>query len=301
MLRNQESEQPYPSPSSQAPSGATRVTPDELPQALAAIESRKQAEAAHLAGTIPIDQAVSDLHLDSTSDEIWAEVRALRAKAAAAQEAKQREPEQQEAKPQEGALPFQVTPAPLIRLPSGKLGVRPRGWRRLIAPVLVIGVLMGAGIIPHSFTPHGFSPSLLTKEHSPIAAPVLKPFSAFPDGKEVYADDAALIQISEGKPAAQVMVSQNPSGSRWTLVKTSGHVYLRGYIAETDSLKPLAGKAFNVYNDDNSGELSGESTSNITLRVDDIPLQKSSGNGDFSGITVPNFQSDPLTTLTPGR
>ncbi len=298
MLRNQESEQPFPSPSSQAPSGALRVTPDELSQALAAIESRKQAEAAHLAGTIPIDQAVSDLHLDSTSDEIWAEVQAQRAKAAAAQEAKQRGSEQQqEAKPQKGALPFQVTPAPLLRLQSGKSGVRPRGWRRLIAPVLVIGVLMGTGVIPHSFTPHGFSPSLLTKGHSPTAAPVLKPLSAFPDGKEVYADDAALIQISEGKPAAQVIVSQNPSGSRWTLVKTSGHVYLRGYIAETDSLKSLAGKALNIYNDNNSGELDGESVSEVTLPVDNVPLEKSGGNEDYSEVTVLNFQPNSSTTL----
>ncbi len=282
--------------------GQARVTPGELSEALAAIEARKQAEAAHLAGTIPIDQAVSDLHLDSTSDEIWAEVQALRGKAAAAQEAKQRQSEQQqEAKPQKRALPFQVTPAPLIRLQLGKPGVRPRGWRRLVAPVLVIGVLMGMGVIPHSFTPHGFSPSLLTRKHFPTAAPILRSFSQVPNGTEVYADDNALLQISEGKPAAQIMVSENASGSRWTVVKMYGHVYLHGFTASADSLAALDGKALPVYNDDDSGELNGQTTSRIMLRVDGVSLQKSGGDSNYSSIIVPNFQPDPFTTLTPGR
>lgn len=297
MLKNQDAV-----PAPQITVSQVRVTPDELTQALAAIEARKQAEASRLAETIPIEQAVSDLHLDSTSDEIWAEVQAQRAKAAAAQEAKQRESEQQqEAKPQKGALPFQVTPAPLIRLQSGKPGVRPRGWRRLIAPVLVIGVLMGAGVIPHSFTPHGFSPSLLTKGHAPTAAPILKPFSTFPDGKEVYADDAALAQTSEGKQPSQITVSENKTGNRWPLVKMGSHVFLRGYVASTNSLHSLAGKPLNVYNDNNSGDLEGVSTSNIRLRVDKTPLLKAGGDSDYSEVTIPGFQPDPLTTLSDGR
>lgn len=276
------------SPASMSPPsvGQARVTPDELSQALAAIEARKQAEAAHLAGTIPIDQAVSDLHLDSTSDEIWAEVQAQRAKASPPKAASRETPPQ-------AVQPFSVG------VPMGR--VRRRGWRRLLAPVLVIGVLMSAGIIPHSFTSHGFSPSLLTKKHFSTAAPILRPFSQIPTGTEVYADDNALLQISEGKPAAQIMVSENASGSRWTVVKMYGHVYLHGFTASADSLAALDGKALPVYNDDDSGELNGQTTSRIMLRVDGIPLQKSGGNSDYSSITIPNFQHDPLTTLTSGN
>ena len=285
MLKNQEADQPSQTPSSPTPSGAPRVTPEELNAALAAIEARRQAEAAHLAGTIPIDQAVSDLHLNSTPDEIWAEVKTQREKASL--------PTVPVEQPQQAAPPLSVT------MPAAR--VRPRGWRRLIAPVLVIGVLMSTGVIPHNFTPHGFSPSLLTDRHFPTAAPILTPLSAVPDGKEVYADDYALAQISEGKPQPKITVSQNVSGNRWTLIKRDGHVYLRGYTERADSLQALAGKALNVYNDDNSGELHGASTSNITVQVDDVPLQKSSGDSSFSGITLPNFQPAPSTTLTPGR
>ncbi len=164
-------------PAPQPSVAQARVTPDELASALAAIEARRQAEAAHLAGTIPIDQAVSDLHLDSTPDEIWEEVKTQRAKAAVPAAEPQQKPQL--------VQPFRVT-APVVR-------ARSRGWRRLLAPFLVIGVLMGTGVIPHNFTPHGFSPSLLTDKHVSTAAPVLHPLSAVSDGTEVYADDAALI------------------------------------------------------------------------------------------------------------
>ncbi len=280
MLKNQDAVPEPPISTPPLTVSQMRVTPDELTQALAAIEVRRQADAR----TIPLDQAVSELHLDSTSDEIWEEVKTQREKASLSKAA----PVEQ---PRRAAQPLTVS-MPVVRVRSG-------GWRRLIAPILVIGVLMSAGVIPHNFTPHGFSPSLLTDKHFPAAAPILHPLSAVPDGTEVYADDAALIQVSEGKPAAQITVSVNATGNRWNLIKTGGHVYLRGYIENTDSFKPLQGKPLNVYNDDNSGELNGDRTSEITLRVDNTPLQKSGGDNGYSEVTVPNFQPDPLTTLSP--
>lgn len=275
MLKNQEA---VPEPRFSV--SQARVTPEELTQALAAIEARKQAEASRLAGTIAIDQAISDLHLDSTPDEIWAEVQAQRVKASVPKIA-----------------PPQAVQTAGVSAPA----MRRRGWRRFLAPALVIGVLMSAGVIPHNFTPHGFSPSLLTEKHLPTAAPILRPLSAVPDGKEVYADDAALVQLSEGGAIAQITVSMNPSGNRWTVFRRSGHVYLRGFIESVDSLAEITGKPLNVYNDDNSGELHKDRTSNITLRVDNVSLQKSGGDSDYSSITVSNFQPDPFTTLTPGR
>jgi len=258
------------------PAQGARVTPEELSQALAAIEARRQAEASRLAGTIPIGQAVSELHLDSTSDEIWAEVQAQRDKV----EAARREQRRQDKAVKKAQAAQQQVIAPRIR--------RPRRWVRFMVPLVFLGVLFHNGVIPH-FGGH----------HAPIAAPILRSLAQVPDGKEVYADDAALVQVSEGKPAAQITVSENATGNRWTMVKIGGHLYLRGYIVRTDSLQPLRDKALNVYNDDNSGELEGERTSNITLRVDGVPLQKSGGDDGFSEVTVPNFQPDPLTTLSP--
>lgn len=279
MLKNQDVVPEPPVSVAQA-----RVTPDELAKALAAIEARRQADAAHLAETIPIEQAVSDLHLDSTSDEIWAEVQAQRAKATTVREPLPR------LKPQQAVQPVN----------AGQFARR-RGWRVLLPPILVLGVLMSVGIIPHNFGPHGFSPSLVTPKNTPVADSTLRPLSTIANGVEVYASDATLLQISKGKPAGQVLVSKDPDGTQWTLVRMDGHVYVRGFTVRADSLTTLAGNALPVYNDDDSGEFHDKATSNITLRVDGIPLERSGGDGDYSSIIVPNFRPDPFTTLTPGR
>ena len=127
----------------------------------------------------------------------------------------------------------------------------------------------------------------------------MAPLSQISDGTEVYASSATLMEISEGKPLTSMLVDKNQGDNTWTLLKRGGHVYLRGYVLQTPSLKTVAGESLNVYNDDNSGELKGEKTSAVTLRVDGVPLQKSNGDEDFSEVTLPNFQPDPLTTLTP--
>ena len=103
-----------------------RVTPQELSDALAAIEARKQAEASRLAGTIPIEQAVSELHLDSSPEELWAEVQVQRGKArteaeqaqaraaetARQEQARRQQERQQQAAQEAAARRFVLGPAP---------------------------------------------------------------------------------------------------------------------------------------------------------------------------------------------
>lgn len=56
-----------------------RVTPEELAAALSRIEARKDAGQRHTDGTIPIGEAVQQLGIDTTPEEILAEVRTARA------------------------------------------------------------------------------------------------------------------------------------------------------------------------------------------------------------------------------
>ncbi len=252
MLKNQEAEQP-----AQTPSSAPQVTPEELSAALAAIEARRQAEAAHLAGTIALDQAVSELHLDSTPGEIWAEVQAQRAAAP------------QKSLPQTRTLP-------------PKRARFLRGWPALIVPAAALWIVIGT-VAPQ-----------LGSNHPSSAPPVVRSLGRVSDGTEVYADNAALAQIASGRPLSQITVSDSLGHNRWRLVKIGSHVYLRGCTAGTDSLQSLQGKPLN---DDNSGELFGESISNVTVRVDKTAMQKSGGDSDYSEVTLPNFQPDPFTTL----
>ena len=279
MLQNEQTTEQQPTPT-----GQNRVTPDELNRALAIIEARKQAEAQRLAGTIPLEEAISQLHLDATSDEIWSEVEAQRNKHSA-EEARTFAEADEARRARLGTAPTSQPPLQTRRFTQPNAH---RGRPRVFTFVVAASVLFSTGIINHF-------------RHHSHTAPVLRPLGQMPDGQEAYASDSALIQISEGKPAAQVTVSENAASNHWRLVKLGGHVYLRGYIASADSLQPLRGKALNVYNDDNAGELEGERTSNVTLRVDKTPLQKSGGDDGYSEITVPNFQPDPLTTLSPWR
>ena len=56
-----------------------RVTPGELAQATAIVEARRDAEAKHLSDTIALGEAVQQLGLAATPEELFAEVQALRA------------------------------------------------------------------------------------------------------------------------------------------------------------------------------------------------------------------------------
>lgn len=269
MLKHQEETR------SDAPVSApqARVTPEELSAALAAIEARKQAEASRLAGTIPIEQAISELHLDSSPEELWTEVQASRAKAEATR---------QKQAQQAAAAQWVIAPSRPKR--------RRRGLR-IFLPLLGIWTVFHFGIVPQIFSHH--RPAIRQGQMAPL--------SQISDGTEVYADSAALVQISEGKPLTQIVVDKAQGENTWTVFKRGGHVYLRGYIVETPSLKALGGKPLNIFSSDNSGDLENAKTSAITLRVDGVSLQSSGGNDDYSEVTLPSFQPDPLTTLTPWR
>ncbi len=55
-----------------------RVTPEELAAALNALEAGKLEAARHLAGTVPIGEVVSEMNLEATPEEIWAQVQRQR-------------------------------------------------------------------------------------------------------------------------------------------------------------------------------------------------------------------------------
>lgn len=136
------------------------------------------------------------------------------------------------------------------------------------------------------------------------AAPILRPLSAEPDGKILYTGNLyndALWEISDGKPASQIIISENDVDDRWTLFKMAGHVYLRGYITGTDSLHSLQGQTLTVYNDSKLGGLLPDPTaSKITLRIDKNDVS-TWADDLYSEVTVPNFQPDSQTTLNDWR
>jgi hypothetical protein len=82
MLEHEPQETPVAqTPASQIPAAERRVSADELTRAVSALEDAKAAE--RIAGVAPIGQIVDELGLDSTPEEIWAQVERQRAEAAA--------------------------------------------------------------------------------------------------------------------------------------------------------------------------------------------------------------------------
>ena len=67
------------------PAAQVRVTPEELATAVSRIEARKDTDQRRADGTIPIGEAVQQLGLEVTPEEVLAEVRAARAQQASAQ------------------------------------------------------------------------------------------------------------------------------------------------------------------------------------------------------------------------
>ena len=72
--------EPQETPAAQIHAAQRRVSAEELTRAVSALEDAKAAE--RVAGVAPIGQVVDELGLDSTPEEIWAQVQKQRAEAA---------------------------------------------------------------------------------------------------------------------------------------------------------------------------------------------------------------------------
>lgn len=124
-----------------------RIRPEELTRALAAIEARKQEaarkqaeEEKYLAETIPVEEAVRDLHLEATPEEIWAEVEAQRNAAAETQE---EPPDFEESVPQYAnrQIPDYVTDTEIFNKSAHR---EPKIIQGLLGGAAVLGILAWA-------------------------------------------------------------------------------------------------------------------------------------------------------------
>ncbi len=111
MLQNQQNEITDPpkvsfsSTPSSADAAQVRVTPEELTQALNALQKSKEEEASQLNGTLSIGQAVDEMGLDSTPEEIWKHIQAQRLqKEQEAQRQQEQEAQRHEAEAQKQSI-----------------------------------------------------------------------------------------------------------------------------------------------------------------------------------------------------
>ncbi len=251
-----------------------RVTPEELTRALAAIEARKQeaarhqeAEQAYLEKTIPVDEAVRELSLEATPEEIWAEVEAQRA-----------------AEPDDKPLPEggqeTETTAPLAPdfspLYTQAASAAPLSQRRQWSRGRVIGAALATSVI---------GLVLALSHHQGSIQSAGMPFvqagtsaynvANFPDAIPFELTGHDLNSVLHGEDTSKIGVdpgiSYNANGTPgwWSLIKYDGHVYLRGYIAAPPTEEALPGRTVDIDNMELVPE-NGDRPAEVTLRLDTL-------------------------------
>jgi len=314
MLRQ---EDPHPIPDTLS-AAQTRVTPEELAHAIASLEARRLDAERVQAGTIPIGEAVRELNLDATPEEVLAEVRAQRAAQSASPPSSQHA---QTHAPTPPTPPLASVPplhqtvtsalhqaavaaapglkqAALAASPALKQGMdalsqhakksKPdkRGWHKQSS--LAVGIF---------FAFLGLSQTgLLTGHHNHVSvqvAPQVRYLSTVPDGQEVHTDTATVLSIAQGaNPQTIAVLNGVQRGNTWTLVRHDKHWYVHANALESATVGtgPLK-----IYNQHNAGVLEGEREQDVTIRLDNSTLVDTSAGDNWSEIDLGQVHPDTYT------
>ncbi len=198
------------------------MTPQELTQAMAAIEARRDADQMHVAETIPLGEAVQQLGLEMTPEELLAEINAQRTAA-------------------------QTPPQLAARTQTRSL--RSRLKTAVIAVSLAANLILGFTVLAR-YEHQNAAPPAPPPAAQPLAANVagdLNLSNIAPD-TTFYATHDALYQMSHGDkwleiPIAQAQDLTRNGSAQWAIVKRAGDkVEVRGWSrgdVESGSLSDL--------------------------------------------------------------
>ena len=181
-----------------------RVTPQELAAALAHLEARQGG----LEGTIPLGDAVQELGLNTTPEELLREIEAGRAR--------QQENQPRTRPPLSERLALTVVSALALVTFGGMLA-----FLRTVPPSPATATLTAAA--PQA-APIGVPDTLLVqrRDHKMVL------LSEVPDGQPVFCD---LAGAETGATPAH-FADFSPGPRHWTLVKHGGQVYVRGWVSD---------------------------------------------------------------------
>ncbi len=311
MLRQ---EDPHPTPDTTS-AAQTRVTPEELAHAIATLEARKLDDQRHQDSTIPIGEAVRELNLDATPEEVLAEVRAQREAQSAVPPPAQSIPANSQTPPipplasvpplhqtvTHALRQAAVAAAPglkqaaLAASPALKQGMEAlsqraqqpkqakrvgRGRLWLVAGIIAAAVAAANGINSDTHV-------------SVQVAPQVRYLSTVPDGHEVHADTATVLSIAQGaNPQTVAVLDGVQHGNTWTLVRHDKHWYVHANALESAT---VGAGPLKIYNQHNAGMLDGEREQDVTLRLDNSKLAPTIAGDDWSEIDASQVHPDTHT------
>ncbi len=197
-----------------------RVTPQELVQATAAIEARHSARAQHDAATIPIGEAVHQLNLEATPEEVLAEVQAQRsAKTQALQSGEKRNTRPKSVKIMAAVIALQFAfiafmGARLLAV-NDALRVRDNAYHQL------------ALHLPNQVTYQPAIKATLSALHQ--LNPGLSHSLDIANGQTVACKFDTLETLALGAKPADVQTAQHPAGTTWSLLRRGDKFFVQGW------------------------------------------------------------------------
>jgi hypothetical protein len=202
-------------PERQAAEGV-RATAEELAQALGEIERRRAREQQRQADTIALAEAIRQLDLDVTQEELAAEVLAARRRA------------------RETATPR-----------------RTELWQAVLQAAFCLSLLFNLALV--AVIQGGSSrPNEAVAAASPTVAaiPDFPVLSQLPENSAAYLDFYTLKKVAEGQRPETVRVDARQDVSArqmWQIVRRGGQTRVRAYAGEQDALRIANGQSGVVY------------------------------------------------------
>ena len=249
MLKHDDNSQPQALPSA----AQVRVTPEELAAAVTVLQIRKEGQP----GTIAIGDAVDELGLDVTPEEVLAEVQARRAK------------------------------------PKRVRDYRALACAGLCAAAFASLAIFHSS---NTFPTHATNP-LTSGSAVPNIVPLhTTTLDDTADSQIVYVDARGLAQVMEKVPSSQIKVSAIKDGYLWGVIKHHGKIYLIGFVSSLSETQ-MKRSHMTLYSDPPNGYLmsTGEGQVNytsVTLSVETMQLEDTQMDDYAERIVVSGIHPD---------
>lgn len=244
-----------PTPESHESAAQYRVNAQELSHVVQILQARKEAEARQRANTVALGDAVEQLGLEMTPEELLAEIRADRARRAGSAS----RPKRQNSAQRRTFATFAVCTGLAAMMASSihMHRLNRQAWENRNSPLYLPREFATVDVSTMPAT-EGAMPMAVTVETTQAAAPAqtvsaFTPLSRFGENDKVDCEFTSLRDLAGGKSQEHVLVQANGSGGTedreklWTLIKQQGEVMVYAYGPVEEIAKAMNGYPAHVY------------------------------------------------------
>ncbi len=236
-----------PTPESVESAAQYRVSAQELSHVVSILQARKEAEARQRANTVALGEAVEQLGLDMTPDELLAEIQSDRARRSGGSR-----PNRQNNAQRHTFATFAICAglAGMMVCSIHAHRLNRAMWENRHSPFSAYSISPADRIPMTETTPDIAPPVVEVTTTAPF-----RPFAQFEDNERADCDFQSLRDLANGKSGAEVLVQPNGTGEDklWTVVKHDGEVLVFAYATLDETAKAMNGHAAHVYASEQEG------------------------------------------------